>query len=47
MTRLLVPRLLMTAWLTFVWVLLWGGLTLGNVAAGLLFGVVLGLLVSV
>ena len=41
MTRLLVPRLLMTAWLTLVWVLLWGGLTLGNVAAGLLFGVVL------
>lgn len=41
MTRSIVPRLLMTAWLTFVWVLLWGGLTLGNVAAGLLFGIVL------
>lgn len=41
MTRSIVPRLLMMAWLTFVWVLLWGELTPGNVAAGLLFGIVL------
>jgi multicomponent Na+:H+ antiporter subunit E len=27
-------RLLIVLWLTFVWVLLWGGLTLGNVLAG-------------
>lgn len=27
-------RVLIVLWLTFVWVLLWGGLTLGNVLAG-------------
>jgi multicomponent Na+:H+ antiporter subunit E len=37
-------RLLIILWLTFVWVLLWGGLTLGNVLAGVAIATVLVLL---
>ncbi|MDQ2678949.1 MAG: Na+/H+ antiporter subunit E [Actinomycetota bacterium] len=41
MSHRLVPRVLVTAWLTVVWVLLWGGLTVGNVLAGLLLATLL------
>jgi multicomponent Na+:H+ antiporter subunit E len=38
MRRRLVIRLLGVAWLTVVWVALWGQLTVGNVAAGAIIG---------
>lgn len=38
-------RVLLVLWLTLVWVLLWGGATVGNVVAGLVLGTLLVLLV--
>ncbi len=44
MSRTLIARGLLVAWLTFVWVLLWGELSFANVSAGIVLAVVLSLL---